>query len=479
MSMRILTRALLAVLCLLALLVAGAALLWAQATTSTVGDLAFANELRIPPLLEPSDGIFELEMQEGRTTWGFNGPYLGPTLRASRGDRVEMRVRNELPESSTVHWHGMHLPAAADGGPHQMIEPGDTWRPSWTIDQPAATLWYHPHPHGRTEDHVYRGLAGMFIVDDPRERALALPRRYGVDDVPVIVQDVRFDDGELSESQGLISPIGRMGDEILVNGTSDPHLVVTTTRVRLRLLNASTARIYAFGFAGEREFDLIATDGGLLAAPQRLTRVQLSPGERAEVVVEVEPGEDVVLRSFEPDLGDTDAFNAHFAGGDDSFDILELRAGEELDASPPVPAALVAQEAPAAAAATEVRRFELGSRDINGLQMDMDRIDQRVPIDETEIWEIHNRAGIPHNFHVHDTRFLVLEPKRPALGGLKDTVQVLPGETVRVVTRFSDYSDPATPYMFHCHLLQHEDRGMMGQFVVVEPGDDAAGGHHE
>ena len=475
-------------LVLLAIPVGAATLLWARAGTSNVGQLGFENALRIPPLLEPTEQepghkVFELDLQEGAaelqpgksaSTWGFNGPYLGPTLRASRGDDVEMRVRNALSETSTVHWHGMHLPAAADGGPHQMIEPGETWSPSWTIDQPAASLWYHPHPHGRTEEQVYRGLAGMFILDDPRSRALALPDRYGVDDVPVIVQDKRFDDdGELSESKGLISPIGQLGDEILVNGTSDPHLPVSTTRVRLRLLNASSARTYDFGFSDDREFDLIATDGGLLDAPQRLGRVQLSPGERAEVVVAVEPGEDIVLRSFEPDLGNVDFFNRRFVGADDSFDILELRAADELAESPPVPRTLAPQDEPATAQSARVRRFELGSRDINDLQMDMSRIDQTVPADTNEIWEIENQAGIPHNFHPHGTSFRVLEfageAPPPALSGLKDTVQVPPGETVRVAIRFSDYGDPTSPYMFHCHLLEHEDRGMMGQFVVVGP----------
>jgi FtsP/CotA-like multicopper oxidase with cupredoxin domain len=490
---RVLASVALVVLGVLAIAISAAVLLWSGADTSNVGKLSFERPLTIPPLLEPTDDgkgrkVFELEMREGTSeliagkrtaTWGFNGSYLGPTLRASRGDRVEMRVRNRLPETSTVHWHGMHLPAAADGGPHQTIEPGNTWTPSWRIDQPAASLWYHPHPHGDTEEHIYRGLAGMFILDDPASDALDLPRQYGVDDIPLIVQDKRFEDsGELSFSQGAISPIGQLGDEIVVNGAADPHLTVSTTRVRLRLLNASTGRSYDFGFADGRRFDMIATDGGLLDTPERVDRVQLSPGERAEIVVAVAPGEKVVLRSFEPDLGDVDFFNARFAGADDSFDILELRAEKELAESAPVPAQLARNEAPEVSGSERVRRFELGSRDINDLQMDMDRIDQTVPVDTTEIWEIENRAGIPHNFHIHDTRFEILkvagEPPGPTLRGLKDTVAVPPGEAVRVATRFGDYTDPSTPYMFHCHLLQHEDRGMMGQFVVVDR-DEATG----
>jgi FtsP/CotA-like multicopper oxidase with cupredoxin domain len=458
------------------------AVLYVRADTSTVGRLAFERELQIPPLLEPGPGgVIELDMREGTSelvagrrtrTWGFNGAHLGPTLRASRGDVVSPRVTSSLPDVSTVHWHGMHLPAEADGGPHQTIEPGETWAPRWTIDQAAATLWYHPHPHGDTDEQVYRGLAGMFIVDDPVAGRLPLPRRYGVDDIPLIVQDKRFEgDGELSLSSGAISPIGRLGDTIVVNGTADPHLDVTTTAVRLRLLNASSARSYDFGFADGRAFELIATDGGLLGAPERLERIQLSPGERAEVVVGFRPGERAVLRSFEPDLGGTDFFNARFAGGDDTFDILELRAAEELDESPPLPARLVAQEAPDVARA-RVRRFELsGSSSINGRELDMARIDQTVPVDTPEVWEVENRAGIPHNFHVHDTRFQLLEyggeSPPPELRGPKDTVAIPPDTTVRLAVRFADYTDSHMPYMFHCHLLQHEDRGMMGQFVVT------------
>src|ERR671919_2381100 len=230
-------RVLLWILTLLALgvfaLVAAGCGLYSSAQVSTVGELGFENELTIPPLLEPQeeDGrkVFDLTLQQGRAellpgkpaeTWGLNGSYLGPTLRAERGDRVELRVRNELPEVTTVHGQGSPPPAAADGGPHQPIEPGETWTPSWEIDQPAATLWYHPHPHGETADHVYRGVAGLFLLDDPESSGLALPDDYGVDDIPVIIQDKRLhDDGSLDFSQRLISPTGRLGDTILVNGT--------------------------------------------------------------------------------------------------------------------------------------------------------------------------------------------------------------------------------------------------------------------
>jgi blue copper oxidase len=472
-----------------AVVVAGVAAwaVWSRADVETSGGWGFALGVRTPPGPPPrADGagrkVFDLELQAGSEellpgstaeTWGINGPHLGPTLRASRGDTVLMRVRNRLPEPTTLHWHGMHLPARADGGPHQVVEPGDTWSPSWTIDQPAATLWYHPHLQGATEDHVYRGLAGMWILDDPRADALPLPKRYGVDDIPLILQDKRLDDdGQLEFSQAMISPIGRLGDDMLINGTHDPHLPVKHRRIRLRLLNGSTARVYDIGFADDRPFSLVATDGGLLERPERIRRIQLSVGERAEIVADFRPGERTVLRSYPPDL-DTDFFNARFAGGDDTLDLLELRAGPTLGDAPALPRRLVRgerfDEGP-----VRTRRFELGgSSRINGRRMDMSRIDEVVPAGSTEIWEVSNHGNTPHNFHVHDIRFRVLRyaGRRPPphLRGLKDTVYVPPGESVRFITSFGDHADPETPYMFHCHILEHEDRGMMGQFVTVRP----------
>ncbi len=463
------------------------------APVSTVGEVDFDRELAIPPLADSSvraDGtrVFDLTAQEGTSelrpggrarTWGFNGPYLGPTLRAERGERVRIDVRNELDESTTVHWHGMHLPARADGGPHQPIDPGATWSPSWRIDQPAATLWYHPHPHGRTEDHVNRGLAGMFIVADPEAPgADRLPHEYGVDDIPVIVQDKRLDgDGDLRS--------GGLGEDIVVNGTPGPYLDVTTERVRLRLLNASVKRVYSFGISDGRRLTMIGSDGGLLPEPYRTDRVRLSPGERAEVVVTMRAGEQVVLRSFDPDL-ETNALNERLNGGMDEFDILQLRAADHLDPSPDVPERLApAPDLDVTGAST--REFELRGRTINGRSMDMSRVDETVRLGDTEIWRVTNTDGEYHNFHVHDVQFQVLsldgrEPA-PELSGWKDTIYLPPSRTARLALRFTDYADPETPYMYHCHLLQHEDQGMMGQFVVVGTADSAGSpehaGHHD
>ena len=471
---------------------------WQSARVDTAGQVRFDRPLAIPPLAastSAADGTreFDLELRSGTTdlghgrgteTWGVNGSYLGPTVRAERGEPVRMNVRNGLDEASTLHSHGMHLPAAMDGGPHQMVEPGTTWSPQWTVDQPAATLWYHPHLHGATTEHVYRGVAGMFLIDDPA--GPVLPDRYGIDDVPVIVQDKKFDGDRLDDGAAMFSDTGVLGDEVLVNGTPGPYLDVTTERVRLRLLNASNARVYRFGFDTGLGFSLIGTDGGLLPKPVEMTSLQLSPGERAEIVVAVPAGTSPVLRSTPPDLG-ADFWGTRFAGGSDTMDILQLRAADRLESNADVPSSLAAQADLGVPSVT--RKFDLtSSTQINGKSMDMGRIDEVVTIGTTEVWEVRNVSGGVHNFHVHDVQFQVLDTDDPALTGPKDTVYLPPGRTLRLLMRFTDFSDPSTPYMFHCHLLRHEDNGLMGQFVVVEPGQlpvqppsppsDAARGHH-
>ena len=352
---------------------AGAVALWWTDRVDTVGAVDFDRPLRIPALAGSTvedDGtrVFDLTMQTGTTdltgdgptgTWGVDGAHLAPTLRAQRGETVRVDVRNDLPETSSLHWHGMHVPAAADGGPHQLLRPGSTWSPTWTVDQPAATTWYHPHAHGTTAEHVRRGVYGMFLVDDPAAAPAGLPGTYGVDDVPVMLQDAGFTpDGQLRAGRWGPSPLGATGDTLLVNGTVGPYLDVTTETVRLRLLNASGARVYDLALADGRDMDLVGTDGGLLPAPVRTGSVLLSPGERAEVVVRVEPGERVVLRSLPPDMGVAGAM-VRMSGAGDRFDVLELRAADTLTPAPDVPEVLAPAPDLSAADATVEREFEL------------------------------------------------------------------------------------------------------------------------
>lgn len=459
-------------------------------STTSVVESDFTTPMAIPPLASSTvvDGVrtFRLTAQEGETrfpgksgparTWGYNGAFLGPTLRAERGEKIAVEVTNDLNEPTSVHWHGMHLPAAMDGGPHQTIDPGEMWRPHWRVDQPAATLWYHPHPHGRTEAHVYRGLAGMVILDDDASRAADLPHDYGVDDLPVIVQDRTFGpDGDFELMHDGAEP-GMLGDTIMVNGTVGAHQEVTTERVRLRLLNGSTARTYDFAFP-DRSMTMIASDGGLFDAPIERSDVRLAPGERAEVVVDFRPGETVRLRSDPVRLGGV-AVPATM-GGNDEFDVLEFRAADVLAPSPEpswTPSRHASEDALREEDATRTRSFELEGREINGKRMDMDRIDEVVHLGDTEVWEVRSRQPIPHSFHVHDVQFRVLtvDGTRPSeeLRGRKDTIYLEPDRTYRLLMRFEDYADPTMPYMYHCHMLLHEDDGMMGQFVVIRPGQE-------
>ncbi|WP_173869163.1 multicopper oxidase family protein [Streptomyces albus subsp. chlorinus] len=486
------------------------ALVYRDRKLSNVGELSFRNRLAIPRLLEPekdAKGVrhFALKARTGTSvlipgkktpTWGVNGPFLGPTLRARRGDTVSVAFSNGLPETTTLHWHGMHLPAEMDGGPHQSVSPGSVWRPKWRLDQPAATLWYHPHPHGETANHVTRGIAGLFLVEDEHSEDSGLPHAYGVDDVPLIIQDRAFNnDGSfsmtgLSVSEQLtgVDPLGVLGDKIFINGTADPHLEVTTRLLRLRILNGSNARSYNLGLTDGRAFHLVAQESGLLPAPVRLRRLQLAPAERAEIVVPFEPGDRVVLRSYAPDLG-VGFPNVRLDGGEDTFDLLQFRAAKKLRGSDRLPAWIAGAPRPVTAQKSAHRRtFRLAGRQINGKHMDMNRIDEVASAKAVELWDVRGEDGLPHSFHVHGTSFSVVSvggrPVPERLRGLKDTVYLHPQESVELAVPMPEYTDPATPYMFHCHMLRHEDQGMMGQFTVVKPGTERSaprrvpGGHH-
>ncbi|WUI27030.1 multicopper oxidase domain-containing protein [Mycobacterium sp. NBC_00419] len=440
----------------------------AESTVDDTGTRVFS--------LRAAAGTSEIRAGQQTPTWGYNGAILGPTLRARDGETVAVEFDNALPEPTSVHWHGMHVPARCDGGPHQLVEPGAQWRPTWTIRQPAATLWYHPHPHGETEKHIYRGLAGFFIVDDASSGLL--PHDYGIDDIPLVIQDRRFtSSGALDESDS--THVGLLGNTIVTNGVANAYLPVRSQRVRLRILNGSGGRLYNLGFSDDRSFLIVGSDGGLLPAPVEATRIRLSPGERMEIVVDMSSGSTVSLRSFAfDDNAGLSPSEATRCGLKDTFEILELRAGAALRSGGEVPAVLAAIPAPDTAHAVATRNFDLRWFMINGQRMNMDVIDFHAYVDTTEIWTVRNIDNWPHNFHVHDTQFRVIDidgsPPAPALAGYKDTVYVAPGQRIRLAVRFADYTDPTFPYMYHCHLAMHEDRGMMGQFLVLAPGQTPA-----
>ncbi len=471
-------------------------------------------DLPIPPLdkgrVESGVRIFDLALQRGNAhflpglstpTLGINGPYLGPTLNLTDGEQVEIRVKNGIGEPTTIHWHGLHIPARADGGPHQMIEPGKTWRPDFKVKQNAGMFWYHPHLLHKTGLHAYLGMAGAIIVNDQRTPDLDLPSDYGVDDIPLVLQDKRFNrDGSLDYLSSMPDRMmGMKGDVLLVNGAIAPSFKATTGKIRLRLLNASNARIYNLGFSDNRKFHIIAGDGSLLPAPFETNRVLISPGERAEIIVDVSDQKMAKLVTYPHKaaggMGMMGGGGGMMGGGmmrrmmgmmgDDNlrFQVLQIQPSSALKTSPAVPSKLIQIPLMKANDASKTRRFVLqmgmgrmmmmggGSGfTINGREMDMKRIDERVKLGATEIWEVVNKSPMAHPFHIHDIQFQILDrngkPPRGQETGLKDTVLVGAGETVRVIATFEDYADPERPYMYHCHILEHEDAGMMGQFTV-------------
>jgi FtsP/CotA-like multicopper oxidase with cupredoxin domain len=488
---------------------AAAATFFAQPRLSASETRRVVSPLRIPPLLEPTGGpegkTFELSLAAGRTeflpglstpTLGINGTYLGPAIRCRAGDRVTLRVRNALAERTALHWHGLHIPARFDGGPHQVVEAGAIWEPSFAIKQKASLCWYHAHLMGRTGEQVLRGLAGLFLIEDDESQSLRLPSEYGVDDIPLVIQDRRFNrDGSFDYLSAMPDVMmGYKGNVILVNGTVDPHLVLRRQRTRLRILNASNSRIYTLGRDDGVDVLIIGSDGSLLERPVRQRRVRVGPGERIELLIDAQAERNIRLMSY-PDPVAASGMGpgmmmGGMAGNTETFPIIELRAGRLETSELALPERLIAVPSWTEAQAKTIRTFSLdmgmmgmgmgrmmgrggmgGMMGINGRSMSVDRIDVRVPLGSIEIWEIVNPTPLTHPFHIHDIQFRVLDrdgqPPLPHEHGLKDTVLVNPGSAVRVITEFADFADPIRPYMYHCHNLEHEDAGMMGQFAVV------------
>ncbi|AIG11539.1 Multicopper oxidase [Corynebacterium pseudotuberculosis] len=412
-------------------------------------------------------------------TWGFNGAHLGPTIRVSRGDAVSITVLNELTEETAVHWHGMLVPARADGGPHSPIAPGKKWTANYTVEQPAATLWYHPHPHGETGLQAYRGLAGMILLEDEVSKSLDIPQEYGVDDVPLILMDANFTEaGVLDETMD--ETVGLLGEVPHVNGVTNPHFQATTRRVRFRILCGSTMRFHNLALSDSRPFHLIASDSGLLDAPQEVTSVMLGPGERTEIVVDIEPGEEVSLQSigFKDNLGvPQDEYTAKFRL-QDAHEVLLIKGPEN---SAPEPKALPqvldtsASELPDTKHSIE-RKFALNTFQINDQSMDMQRVDIAIAHSDPEKWVVTNtNSDWIHNFHIHNCAFRVLDLSGTDAGvatqGWKDTITLPPGATATLAVVFGQYRDNHYPYMYHCHMLFHEDQGMMGQYMMLNKGE--------
>lgn len=453
--------------------------------------------LAMPPLLDATkNGKFALNAQAGQMnflgqsaseTWGFNQSFLGPTVRVSNSAEVRADVTNSLDEHISVHWHGLVIPGDVDGGPHQTIAPGKTWSPDLPIDQPVATVWYHTHTHGETARQVYNGLAGVLQLSDGLDDDRGLPSTYGVDDLTLVLQDRRFDRRGRME-YNLSMPdrmMGFLGDAMLVNGQVGATAVVPKGIVRLRLLNGSNSRIYTLMMSDDRPLHLVGTDTGLLDRPITLQDLTLAPGERYELLVDFRDGGNVSLLSGQnTNMG---MMGGGMMGGRQSsgppFEVLPFVVDPSLVARiTALPGDLGGSRPDMEPAGAKKRNVTLdmamGSRmmmrsngnrfSINGQAFDMSRIDMSVKRGEMEHWSV-SADMMMHPFHVHGVAFQVLRengraPKAQNTGW-KDTI-LIDGQA-DILMRFDRPASESLPYMFHCHILEHEDGGMMGQFAVV------------
>ncbi|MEM6588011.1 MAG: multicopper oxidase domain-containing protein [Pseudomonadota bacterium] len=466
---------------------------WAQTTPRALPvlpltDLTGGIEDRIA--LNLQTGIHDFGTGSASQTLGINHGYLGPVLRVKQGQTLPFDVANSIGDTSTIHWHGLHIPGDVDGGPHQQIAHGGLWSPDVPIVQQASMNWFHSHMHGKTARQTYEGLAGVLLVEDDASLAADLPKTYGVDDFTLILQDKMFDQaGQMTYAlSAQVFEDGFEADTLVVNGAIAPVAQsVPTGLVRLRILNACNARF--LGLSMETgPVTVIASDGGFLPSPVEADSILMSPGERYEVVVDMGAHE---TNAINVNLnGNGGGFFADLFGGNQTQPALMLTRRTEQGFTGSMPTKLANLEPPRPSDAKRTRSFELqmdvgadlvalalawenfcgnaGAMAINGQPMNMDRIDEEVRKGETEIWRI-AVDDMLHPFHIHGCSFRILTQNGAAppayAAGWKDMVHVEEGWS-EVLVRFDHEARADAPYMYHCHILEHEDCGMMGQFTV-------------
>jgi FtsP/CotA-like multicopper oxidase with cupredoxin domain len=426
----------------------------------------FSVQMPVPPVLAPvtsnaSTDFYQVDIKPSTAelipglssdVLTFGGGFPGPTIRARRGRRVAISYSNLLGEPANVHLHGAHVQASNDGHPMDVIAPGASRLYEYLNQQPGTTLWYHDHSHHTEDQHVYSGMQGFYVIDDPAEAGLGLPS--GAYDVPIVLGDAYIDaDGTLIYD----TPDTRT--TLLANGKQQPYFPVAARKYRFRLLNGATERIFRLNLGGE-VMTQIGSDGGLLPAPILHTEVPFSSGERMDLVIDFSHypiGSQLVL-------GDT-------AGPLLRFDVVRpavdrSRVPAQLRQLPPLRRASVERDI---ALTFDVSGEPTGL--VNGRPFDPDRVDFQIKRGSTEIWKIYNGDGqfnADHNFHMHLVQFRVLDrdgaPPRPSDAGLKDTVPIPPDTSVRVQATFTDY---VGRYVYHCHFLGHSRVGMMAQMEIV------------
>ena len=420
-------------------------------------------ELR-PVQRRPDGDVYELalrasrvEMLPGRYTTAltYGGTFVGPTIRARAGRPAFVRYTNRLDRPANAHLHGGHVPAGSDGYPMDLIGVGAQKTCHYPNRQPGATLWYHDHTHQLEAEHVYRGLHGFYLLEGDDEARLGLPS--GEFDVPIMLSDAHFD-----AHGGLIYAAEDTPnrDTFLANGRPRPYFPVAARKYRFRILDASNFHTYHLDLGGA-ELLQIGSDGGLLPEPVSRREIVLSPGERAEVVIDFSrfrPGSQVVLNDVS---GPVLRFDVHGGRADD-----HSRVPDVLRPLPPLRPGRTDREM--TMSVDMVNHVVM----INGRPYDENRVDTRVRRGATEIWHIRNLDAdvqLDHNMHLHLVQFRILDrdgaPPLPGESGLKDTVLIPAGKSVRIQATFADYTGR---YLYHCHMLEHSSAGMMAQLEVFD-----------
>jgi FtsP/CotA-like multicopper oxidase with cupredoxin domain len=442
--------------------------------------------------------------------------YLGPTMIWRQGREQHIHYVNNLPgnDTSTVHLHGAHVPAWVDGGPHGKIFPGGgtrdvTFQP---LDR-TCTLWYHPHGLEQTYTQVQMGLAGMTIVEDAVDPVRnALPHTYGVDDFPIIVQDIFFRQNSTTDTTMVIDTLQAGAGRVpIINGTYQPYLNVPPQKVRFRVLDGSTRWAYVLGIGDStftpQNFTLIASDGGYMSPFEVVDHFLTGSGIRNELVFDFTGKEGQTfyllnLRDSMPANSGTIIGNLPEGSALPAFIKFNVGTTQINPAGPlPTPPAIVPYPT---FTYTKTRAKSLIGQggpvnpapfSIDGLQYEPGVINDTVQLDSTEIWTVYNQTNVAHPFHIHDIQFFVTSVVKATSGtsdtipipveykGWKDDILVLAHQKFTFVTKFDDFGtliDPDSTYMYHCHILTHEDgyysptgnrehTGMMQQFVVYNP----------
>ena len=391
--------------------------------------------------------------------WGFNGQIPGPVIEARVGDVLELRLTNHLPEPTVLHWHGLRLPAAMDGTDmvQRGIKPGDTFTYRFTL-RDAGTFWYHPHMNETVQ--LERGLYGALIVREPNEPTLDAERVLVLDDVKLDRQ------GQIKKPGGLIEGHdGRQGGTRLVNGKAEPELTMAAGQIeRWRVINASSARYVRLSIGG-RPFTILGTDGGLIDAPVTVTEVLLTPADRVDIAVgPFTEGETIAVDALK--------YNRMTVARAKNESFATVRVGPPAPSRAVIPTTLRSIEPLVSGAVSPTREVHLGFKPSlrHGVTFVVNKEphhrDKPVKVGELQVWDVINDTMMDHPFHLHGFFFQVLEVngEPPAFRSWEDTINVPPKGRVRIAWVADDRPGE---WMYHCHILEHHEQGMMGHFAVV------------